>query len=89
LPSSSTEPEDGMDSLASYLIGEHISDLRREADAARLARLAVTERTRASATERTRSAWRRQVGGGARRLSRALGNVAAQLDPPRRSYGRE
>jgi len=71
-----------MQTLASFLIAEHIKDLRAEADADRLARLATSERTRA--------AWRRQLGGGARRLSAALDGLAAQLDPAcRPSYGRE
>ena len=80
-----------MDSLASFLIGEHISDLRREADATRLAR-AAADRNQSMAPERTRSGWRRTMGGGARHLSRRLALIAAQLDPTvpsRPSYGRE
>lgn len=72
-----------MDTLAAYLIAEHIKDLTREADAVRLAHSAESERTR--------PAWRKRAGTAARRLSLALADVAAELDPaPRRaSYGRE
>jgi hypothetical protein len=74
-------------SLATFLISEHIRDIQREADAQRLARAAAP----VDATERTRSAWRRQLGGGARRLSAALDELASELDPAtcRPSYGRE
>jgi hypothetical protein len=83
LSSRRTDTEDGMDTLASYLASEHIKDLHREADAVRLARSAERERTR--------PAWRKRTGTAARRLSSALADVAAELDPvPRRaSYGRE
>jgi hypothetical protein len=72
-----------MQTLASFLIAEHIKDLHAEADEDRLARLAASDRNRAT--------WRRQVGNGARRLSIALDGLAAQLDPAtcRPSYGRE
>jgi len=72
-----------METLAGYLIAQHIGDMRREADAARLARSA--------SSERTRSPWRRQTGNAVRRVSAALASVAAELDPaPRRtSYGSE
>ena len=80
-----------MESLASYIISQRIDALHREAQANRLAHAGESERTRSSASERTRAGWRRQVGGGARRLSQRLADVAAQLDPApsRRSYGRE
>jgi len=83
LVSSRNETEDTMETLAAYLIAEHIAEMRREADAVRLARSA--------SSERTRTTWRRQTGNAVRRLSAALASVAAQLDPaPRRtSYGRE
>jgi len=69
--------------LASFLISEHISDLHRSADHERLSKLAASERTRAT--------WRRQTGHVARRLSVTLDGIAAQLDPaPRRpSFGRD
>lgn len=72
-----------MQTLAEFLIGEHIRDMQRKADAARLARSA--------ASERTRPGWRRQTGQAARRLSVSLDDLASQLDPGacRPSYGRE
>ena len=72
-----------MQTLATYLIAARIDDIRREADAARLAGMA--------SVERTRPAWRRKAGSVARRLSATLASVAADLDPaPRRtSYGCE
>jgi hypothetical protein len=72
-----------MQTLASFLIGERIRDIQREADAARLARLVSSERTRAP--------WRRQTGNAVRRLSVALDDLASDLDPSacRPSYGRE
>ena len=69
--------------LASFIISEHISDLHRSADHERLMRLVASERTRAT--------WRRQTGHVARRLSLALDGLAAQLDPApcRPSFGRD
>jgi len=70
-------------SLASFLIAEHLREMHRQADHERLARQLVSERTRAT--------WRRQTGHVARRLSVVLDEVAAQLDPIARrpSYGRD
>jgi hypothetical protein len=71
-----------MQTLAAFLIAEHMKDIQREADAVRLAQVEVTERTR--------PAWRRSLGTAARRLSGALDELAAELDPAcRPSYGRE
>ena len=72
-----------MQTLAAFLIAEHIKDIQREADAVRLAR--------SDASERTRPAWRRNAGTAARRLSSALDDLAHELDPTvcRPSYGRE
>jgi hypothetical protein len=68
--------------LASFLIAEHIREMQRHADHERL--------TQQLASERTRATWRRQTGHVARRLSLALDEFAAQLDPgPRPSFGRE
>jgi hypothetical protein len=69
-----------MHPLTALLAAEHLQDLLREADKARL-----SNEVRASASART-SAWRRVAGRGARALSLALGSVAAHLDPsvPRR-----
>ena len=73
--------------LTSLIANDHVSDLLREADTERLARLLRTERTRA--------AWRRATGRTARRMSAALDDVATKLDPVcrptygRPSYGRE
>jgi len=69
-----------MHPLTALLAAEHLQDLLREADRARL-----SNEVRASASART-SAWRRVAGSGARALSLTLGSVAAHLDPsePRR-----
>lgn len=66
-----------MHPLTALLAAEHLQDLTREANRARL-----SNELRASATTRT-PAWRRVAGGGARALSRALGSVATSLDPSR------
>jgi hypothetical protein len=81
--SSRERTEDEMQTLASFLISEHIRELRNDADRERLVRQVASERTRA--------AWRRQTGHVARRLSLMLDGVAAQLDPVpcRPSFGRE
>ncbi|HEV2006022.1 MAG TPA: hypothetical protein VGQ85_05345 [Candidatus Limnocylindrales bacterium] len=70
-----------MHPLTALLAAEHLQDLRREAARARL-----SNEARASASPRT-PAWRRVAGGGARALSRALGSVAANLDPSQPSRG--
>ena len=69
--------------LASFLISEHISDLHRSADHERLSRLVASQGSRAT--------WRRPTGPVARRLSLALEGVAAQLDPApcRPSFSRD
>jgi hypothetical protein len=73
--------------LTSLIANHHVSDLLREAEAERLARLLRSQRTRA--------AWRRVTGTTARRMSAALDDVATRLDPVcrptygRPSYGRE
>lgn len=59
--------------MASLLIDEHLREMQRQADHERL--------TRQLAFERTRATWRRQTGHVARRLSLALDEIAAQLDP--------
>jgi len=70
-----------MHPLTALLAAEHLQDLRREADKARL-----SNEARASAPART-STWRRVAGSGARILSQALGSVAASLDPSQPSRG--
>ena len=76
-----------MEPLTSLIANHHVSDLLREADAERLAKLLRTGQTRA--------AWRRVTGTTARRMSAALDDVATKLDPVcrpnygRPSYGRE
>jgi CRP-like cAMP-binding protein len=72
-----------MDHLIATFVADRIRRLEEEAATERLARFVASERTRA--------AWRRYVGNGARRLSVAFEDVALQLDPGacRPSYGRE
>jgi hypothetical protein len=71
-----------MQTLAAFLVDDHIKDLERTADGLRLGR---EDRSRRSA------AWRRRAAGTVRRVSIALEEVATQLDqrPGRASYGRE
>jgi hypothetical protein len=64
-----------MSPLTALLAAEHLQDLLREADTARL-----LSEARAAAPARTPT-WRRIAGGAARALSDALGSVAANLDP--------
>jgi len=67
------------------LASDHIRQMRAEAAADRLAN------TVSDAHRRTRSPWRRTLGGGARRLSGTFADIACRLDPAsfRPSYGRE
>jgi hypothetical protein len=64
-----------MNPLTAFLAAEHLQDLVREADRARL-----SNELRASAPARP-PGWRRVAGAGARALSKGLGSVAAKLDP--------
>ena len=64
-----------MHPLTALLAAEHLQDLAREANRARL-----SNELRASTITRT-PVWRRVVGSGARALSRGLVSVAASLDP--------
>lgn len=70
-----------MQTLAAFLVDDHIKDLERTADGLRFAR---EDRTRAAA-------WRRRAAGTVRRVSVALEDLATELDrrPGRASYGRE
>jgi hypothetical protein len=70
-----------MHPLTALLAAEHLQDLAREANRARL-----SNELRASATTRT-PAWRRVAGTGARARSRALGTVPATLEPSQSSRG--
>lgn len=64
-----------MDLLSTqYLVGDHIDGLIREAEAARLLRVA-------HARGITPAPWRRALGRGARGLSFALGSASSRLDP--------
>jgi hypothetical protein len=65
-----------MDLLSThYLVSDHIDGLVREAEAARLLRVA---HARGNITP---GPWRRALGRGARGLSFALGAASARLDP--------
>jgi hypothetical protein len=65
-----------MDLLSTqYLVGDHIDGLVREAEAARLLRVA---HARGNITP---APWRRVLGRGARGLSFALGAASSRLDP--------
>ena len=65
-----------MDLLSTqYLVGDHIDGLVREAEAARLLRVATARGNIAPAP------WRRALGRGARGLSFALGAASSRLDP--------
>ena len=69
-----------MNSLTALLAAEHLNDLLREANRARLATLADRDEPARPA------AWRRLGGRGARRLSSVLGTVAVRLDPQDRGH---
>lgn len=73
-----------MQTLAEIVASEHIRDLQREAEVARLVRAARPSR-------RGPAAWRRLSGAAARQLSETLESLAIRLDPTvcRPSYGRE
>ena len=65
-----------MDLLSTqYLVGDHIDRLVREAEAARLLRVAQAP------ADITPAPWRRALGRGARGLSFALGAASSRLDP--------
>jgi hypothetical protein len=65
-----------MDLLSTqYLVGDHIDGLVREAEAARLIRVARP------VDDVTPAVWRRALGRGARGLSFALGAASSRLDP--------
>lgn len=63
-----------MNALAPYMAAIHQQNLLEEAEVARLLR-----NNRASTTET--AAWRRGLGGGARRLSGLFASAARSLDP--------
>lgn len=73
-----------MQPIAAFLIAEHIRDLLRDAQVARLQKAVA-------ATDPGRGRWRRRVARGMRRLSGALADLARRLDPglQRKSYARE
>jgi len=63
-----------MQPIAAFLIVEHIHDLLRDAERARLERAVAR-------ANRGRSRWRRRAARGMRRLSGALASLARRLDP--------
>jgi hypothetical protein len=63
-----------MNALAPYLAAIHQQNLLEEAELSRLARLGRSSDTGVAA-------WRRGLGGGARRLSGMLASAAHTLDP--------
>jgi hypothetical protein len=63
-----------MNALAPYLAAIHQQNLLEEAELSRLARLGRSSDTGVAA-------WRRGLGGGARRLSEMLASAAHTLDP--------
>ena len=65
-----------MNALAPYMAAIHQQNLLEEAEVARLLR-----KNRSSTTENEIAAWRRGLGGGARRLSGLFANAARSLDP--------
>jgi len=73
-----------MQTIAAYLIAEHIHDLIRDADAARLANAVARPKGGPNRL-------RRRIGQGLRRLSGVLADLARWFDPALRwpSYGRE
>ena len=64
-----------MHALTALLAAEHLADLRCEAEASRLSRLA------ANAAPTSTPAWRRLSGRGVRGISDALNGLASRLDP--------
>ena len=66
-----------MNALASLIVAEHLLDLRREADEARLAHEALDEPTTPGRPGRVS----RLTGRSARGLSRRLAALAARVDP--------
>jgi len=73
-----------MQSVPQIVVSDHIRELHREAEAARLARALGSSR-------RGPAGWRRVGGAAARQLSDSLESIARRLDPTvcRPSYGRE
>jgi len=73
-----------MGTLTELLVEERIRDIEREATSRRVPSFEDVASTAGPA-------WRRASGGAARRLSVALAELAADLDPSlrRRSYGSE
>jgi histone H3/H4 len=73
-----------MQSVPQIVVSDHIRELHREAESARLVRAL-------GASSRGPSGWRRVSGAAARQLSESLESIALRLDPTvcRPSYGRE
>ena len=63
-----------MNALAPYMAALHQQDLLEQAELNTLARLTRSSKPNVPA-------WRRSLGGGARRLSSAFGSAARSLDP--------
>jgi len=69
-----------MNAFATLIATEHLLDLRREAEADRLASQAIAE-ARAIDTVARRNAAQRLAGRSARSLSRGLAALATRVDP--------
>jgi len=69
-----------LNAFATLIVTEHLLDLRREAEADRLAGQAVAEARAIDAAAR-RNAAQRLAGRSARSLSRGLAALAARVDP--------
>jgi len=73
-----------MQNVPQIVVSDHIRELQREAESARLVRAL-------GASNRGPDGWRRVSGAAARQLSESLGSIALRLDPTvcRASYGPE
>lgn len=70
-----------MNAFATLVVTEHLLDLRREAEADRLASLAVAGKVHRTDAVARRNAAVRLAGRSARGLSRGLARLAARIDP--------
>lgn len=70
-----------MNAFATLIVTEHLLDLRRQAEADRLASHALAGEARMIDTIARRNAAQRLAGRSARSLSRGLAALAARVDP--------
>jgi hypothetical protein len=70
-----------MNAFATLIVTEHLLDLRRQAEADRLARQALATEARLIDAVGRRNAAQRLAGRSARSLSRGLAALAARVDP--------